>query len=318
MPKQTSQAAAHPGQDTDRQERRDAIYAAGRYGPGSRLHQQTFYGAIEQSRRGEIRRAQTAGAACSRPTWIISSTTQCGKSVQGSDRRGRFQDGHGSRMSTSDLDEPSRSGVPIRKVRIFTPSVKHPIALKKQRDLYAERVARGTCHASHNEAGLRIARSCYTRARTTKGKAQADLRTRQQRWKRRSISKPSADQGGATRSRPADRTTKGFPLEVHSENGDHGAVSMKNSPGGAVRLHATRAGETAVQGDEIQCDRRQGRVRLMHSSDTIGRPVLRETLTSLYGAGTSEGRRGIPPHHRNLRLSVPNLNALRGRLSTSS
>ena len=33
-------------------------------------------------------------------------------------------------------------GIPIRKVRIFTPSVKHPIALKKQRDLSAKEYKR--------------------------------------------------------------------------------------------------------------------------------------------------------------------------------
>lgn len=56
-----SQAAAHPGQDTDRQERRDAL-CAGRYGPGS-LASADLLRSHRASRRGKIRRAQTVGAA---------------------------------------------------------------------------------------------------------------------------------------------------------------------------------------------------------------------------------------------------------------
>ena len=97
-----------------------------------RLHQDTFYGAIE--RDGEIRYVVRKTLGQLQPgdiDKIVDDTVR--------DRVREAIDEVGFKTATNP-DEYTiwmnrEKGVPIRKVRIFTPSVTQPIALKRQRDL---------------------------------------------------------------------------------------------------------------------------------------------------------------------------------------
>ncbi len=96
------------------------------------LHKQTFYGAIE--RGGEIRYVvrksldQLQEADVAR---IVDEAVR--EKVEAAIRAVGFQKAMNPREHTVWMNEAKR--VPIRKVRIFTPSITQPIDLKKQRDL---------------------------------------------------------------------------------------------------------------------------------------------------------------------------------------
>ena len=100
-----------------------------------RLHQDTFYGAIKQD--GEIRYVIRKSLAQLQPTDIDKIIDDA---VRDRVREAIDEVGFKTAMNPDEYTiwMNREKGIPIRKVRIFTPSVKHPIALKKQRDLSAK------------------------------------------------------------------------------------------------------------------------------------------------------------------------------------
>ena len=97
-----------------------------------RLHQETFYGAIE--RQGEIRYVVRKALGQLQPGDIDKIVDDAVRDLvrEAIDEVG-FKTAINSDEYTIWMNR--EKGIPIRKVRIFTPSVTQPIALKKQRDL---------------------------------------------------------------------------------------------------------------------------------------------------------------------------------------
>lgn len=99
----------------------------------ARLHQETFYGAIE--REGEIRyvvrKALSALKDEKEAEKIVDETVR--DKVLTAIREVGFKTATSNPEYTIWMNE--EKGIPIRKVRVFTPSVTRPISLKKHRDL---------------------------------------------------------------------------------------------------------------------------------------------------------------------------------------
>lgn len=97
-----------------------------------RLHQETFYGAIE--RQGEIRYVVRKALAQLQPSDIDKIVDDA---VRDRVREAIDEVGFKTAINSDEYTiwMNREKGIPIRKVRIFTPSVTQPIDLKKQRDL---------------------------------------------------------------------------------------------------------------------------------------------------------------------------------------
>lgn len=97
-----------------------------------RLHQETFYGAIE--REGEIRYVVRKALGQLQPGDIDKIVDDA---VRDRVREAIDEVGFKTAINSDEYTiwMNREKGIPIRKVRIFTPSVTQPIALKKQRDL---------------------------------------------------------------------------------------------------------------------------------------------------------------------------------------
>lgn len=97
-----------------------------------RLHQETFYGAIE--REGEIRYVVRKALGQLQPGDIDKIVDDA---VRNRVREAVDEVGFKTAINSDEYTiwMNREKGIPIRKVRIFTPSVTQPIALKKQRDL---------------------------------------------------------------------------------------------------------------------------------------------------------------------------------------
>ena len=104
-----------------------------------RLHQETFYGAIE--RDGEIRYVVRKSLGQLQPGDIDKIVddavrTRINEAINEVDFKTAMNPDEYTIWMNRD------KGIPIRKVRIFTPSVTQPIALKKQRDLSPKKYKR--------------------------------------------------------------------------------------------------------------------------------------------------------------------------------
>lgn len=97
-----------------------------------RLHQETFYGAIE--RQGEIRYVVRKALGQLQPGDIDKIVDDA---VRDRVREAIDEVGFKTAINSDEYTiwMNREKGIPIRKVRIFTPNVIQPIALKKQRDL---------------------------------------------------------------------------------------------------------------------------------------------------------------------------------------
>lgn len=97
-----------------------------------RLHQETFYGAIE--REGEIRYVARKALGQLQPGDIDKIVDDV---VRDRVREAIDEVGFKTAINSDEYTiwMNREKGIPIRKVRIFTPNVTQPIALKKQRDL---------------------------------------------------------------------------------------------------------------------------------------------------------------------------------------
>lgn len=111
--------------------RGEPIYVQGDTARGA-LHQQTFYGAIE--RDGEIRYVVRKALDQLQPADVEKIVDEAVRQkVREAIELYGFKVATNPSQCTIWMNEQKR--VPIRKVRIFTPSVTQPIHLKKQRDL---------------------------------------------------------------------------------------------------------------------------------------------------------------------------------------
>lgn len=97
-----------------------------------RLHQETFYGAIE--REGEIRYVVRKALGQLQPGDIDKIVDDA---VRDRVREAIDEVGFKTAINSDEYTiwMNREKGIPIRKVRIFTPNITQPIALKKQRDL---------------------------------------------------------------------------------------------------------------------------------------------------------------------------------------
>lgn len=131
MPKQSRKRLRIRGKvQTDKQGK--VIYMQGDTARGS-LHQQTFYGAIRCD--GRIRYVVRKSLDQLQPADVDKIVDQTVKQ-----RVKEAIEAYGFKQAVNPDGEPRiwmnrQKGIPIRKVRIFTPSVTSPIHLKKQRDL---------------------------------------------------------------------------------------------------------------------------------------------------------------------------------------
>ena len=111
-----------------------------------RLHQETFYGAIE--RQGEIRYVVRKALGQLQPGDIDKIVDDA---VRDRVREAIDEVGFKTAINSDEYTiwMNREKGIPIRKVRIFTPSVTQPIALKKQRDL-SDKVYKQDYHVAND------------------------------------------------------------------------------------------------------------------------------------------------------------------------
>ena len=97
-----------------------------------KLHEETYYGAIK--REGEVRYVVRKALGQLQPGDIEKIVDDA---VRDRVREAIDEVGFKTAMNSDEYTiwMNREKGIPIRKVRIFTPGVKQPIALKKQRDL---------------------------------------------------------------------------------------------------------------------------------------------------------------------------------------
>ena len=184
-------------------------------------------------------------------------------------------------------------GIPIRKVRIFTPGVTQPIALKKQRDL-SDKEYKQDYHVANNG---NYCMAVYE-GKDKKGKL------------KRSFELVSNLEAAQYFKASADRETypdmvpladaNGFPLKCILKTGTL-VLFYENSP---AELYECSRKELVKRLYKVTAMAAEGRVQFLFHQEARDQ----KTLTALYGAGTSQFCQSNPSPK--LRLSVSNFNML--------
>jgi len=184
-------------------------------------------------------------------------------------------------------------GIPIRKVRIFTPSVKHPIALKKQRDLSAKEYKRDYHVVNEGNYCTVIYEGQDKKGKTKRTfELVSNLEAAQ-------YFKASADREARPDLVP-QTDTNGFPLKCILKTGTM-VLFYENTP---AELYECTRKELVKRLYKVTAMAAEGRVQFLFHQEARDQ----KTLTSLYGAGTSQFCQSNPSPK--LRLSVSNFNML--------
>ena len=255
-----------------------------------RLHQETFYGAIK--REDEIRYVVRKSIKLLQPTDIDKIVDDAVR-----DRVRMAIDEVGFKTAINP-DEYTiwmnrEKGIPIRKVRIFTPGVTQPIALKKQRDL-SDKEYKQDYHVANNG---NYCMAVYE-GKDKKGKL------------KRSFELVSNLEAAQYFKASADRETypdmvpladaNGFPLKCILKTGTL-VLFYENSP---AELYECSRKELVKRLYKVTAMAAEGRVQFLFHQEARDQ----KTLTALYGAGTSQFCQSNPSPK--LRLSVSNFNML--------
>ena len=254
-----------------------------------RLHQETFYGAIE--REGEIRYVVRKSLADLKLTDIDK--------IVDPEVRLRIEEA----VKADGLETVKRpdytvwmnreKGIPIRKVRIFTPGVTQPIALKKQRDLSVKEYKRDYHVANDGNYCMAI-----YEGQDKKGKPKRTFEL-VSNFEAAQYFKASADREARPDLVPlAD--ANGFPLKCILKTGTI-VLFYENSP---AELYECTCKELTKRLYKVTAMAAEGRVQFLFHQEARNQ----KTLTALYGAGASQFCQSNPSPK--LRLSVSNFNML--------
>lgn len=254
-----------------------------------RLHQETFYGAIK--REDEIRYVVRKSLADLKLTDIDKIVDP---EVRLRIEKAVKADGLETVKRTDYTVWMNREkGIPIRKVRIFTPGVTQPIALKKQRDL-SDKEYKQDYHVA-NDGNYCMA---VYEGKDKKGKL------------KRSFELVSNLEAAQYFKASADRETcpdlvpladaNGFPLKCILKAGTL-VLFYENSP---AELYECSRMELVKRLYKVTAMAAEGRVQFLFHQEARDQ----KTLTALYGAGASQFRQSNPSPK--LRLSVSNFNML--------
>ena len=254
-----------------------------------RLHQKTFYGAIE--REGEIRYVVRKSLADLKLTDIDK--------IVDPEVRLRIEEA----VKADGLETVKRpdytvwmnreKGIPIRKVRIFTPGVTQPIALKKQRDLSVKEYKRDYHVANDGNYCMAI-----YEGQDKKGKPKRTFEL-VSNFEAAQYFKASADREARPDLVPlAD--ANGFPLKCILKTGTI-VLFYENSP---AELYECTCKELTKRLYKVTAMAAEGRVQFLFHQEARNQ----KTLTALYGAGASQFCQSNPSPK--LRLSVSNFNML--------
>lgn len=255
-----------------------------------RLHQDTFYGAIKQD--GEIHYVIRKSLAQLQPTDIDKIIDDA---VRDRVREAIDEVGFKTAMNPDEYTiwMNREKGIPIRKVRIFTPSVKHPIALKKQRDLSAKEYKRDYHVVNEGNYCTVIYEGQDKKGKTKRTfELVSNLEAAQ-------YFKASADREARPDLVP-QTDTNGFPLKYILKTGTM-VLFYENTP---AELYECTRKELVKRLYKVTAMAAEGRVQFLFHQEARDQ----KTLTSLYGAGTSQFCQSNPSPK--LRLSVSNFNML--------
>lgn len=255
-----------------------------------RLHQDTFYGAIKQD--GEIRYVIRKSLAQLQPTDIDKIIDDA---VRDRVREAIDEVGFKTAMNPDEYTiwMNREKGIPIRKVRIFTPSVKHPIALKKQRDLSAKEYKRDYHVVNEGNYCTVIYEGQDKKGKTKRTfELVSNLEAAQ-------YFKASADREARPDLVP-QTDTNGFPLKYILKTGTM-VLFYENTP---AELYECTRKELVKRLYKVTAMAAEGRVQFLFHQEARDQ----KTLTALYGAGASQFCQSNPSPK--LRLSVSNFNML--------
>lgn len=255
-----------------------------------RLHQETFYGAIE--RNGDIRYVVRKALGQLQPGDIDKIVDDA---VRDRVREAIDEVGFKTAINSDEYTiwMNREKGIPIRKVRIFTPNVTQPIALKKQRDLSDKEYKRDYHVANDGNYCMAI-----YEGHDKKGKPKRSFEL-VSNFEAAQYFKASADREARPDLVPlAD--ANGFPLKCILKTGTI-VLFYENSP---AELYECTCKELTKRLYKVTAMAAEGRVQFLFHQEARNQ----KTLTALYGAGASQFCQSNPSPK--LRLSVSNFNML--------
>lgn len=255
-----------------------------------RLHQETFYGAI--NRDGEIRYVVRKSLAQLQPGDIDKIVDDAVRDrVKKAVEEVGFKTAINPDEYTIWMSREKR--IPIRKVRLFTPGVTQPIALKKQRDLSDKEYKRDYHVANDGNYCMAI-----YEGQDKKGKPKRTFELIN------NLEAARYFKAGADREARPDMVpladANGFPLKCLLKTGTL-VLFYENSP---AELYDCSPKELTKRLYKVTAMAAEGRVQFLFHQEARDQ----KTLTSLYGAGTSQFSQSNPSPK--LRLSVSNFNML--------
>ena len=255
-----------------------------------RLHQETFYGAIE--RNGDIRYVVRKALGQLQPGDIDKIVDDA---VRDRVREAIDEVGFKTAINSDEYTiwMNREKGIPIRKVRIFTPGVTQTIALKKQRDLSVKEYKRDYHVANDGNYCMAI-----YEGQDKKGKPKRTFEL-VSNFEAAQYFKASADREARPDLVPlAD--ANGFPLKCILKTGTI-VLFYENSP---AELYECTCKELTKRLYKVTAMAAEGRVQFLFHQEARNQ----KTLTALYGAGASQFCQSNPSPK--LRLSVSNFNML--------
>lgn len=255
-----------------------------------RLHQDTFYGAIE--RNGEIKyvvRKALGQLQLGDIDKIVDETVR--DRVQRAIKEVGFKTAMNPDEYTIWMNR--EKGIPIRKVRIFTPSITQPIALKKQRDLSPKEYKRDYHVANDGNYCMAIYEGVDKKGKTKRTFELVSNFEAAQYFKASTNRKACPDLVPQT-------DANGFPLKCILKTGTM-VLFYENSP---AELYECSRKELTKRLYKVIAMAAEGRAQFLFHQEA--RP--QKTLTALYGNGASQFCQSNPSPK--LRLSVSNFNML--------
>lgn len=255
-----------------------------------RLHQDTFYGAIQ--RDGEIRYVVRKSLAALKPADIdkIIDDTVKARIKEAIDEVG-FKTAMNPDEYTIWMNR--EKGIPIRKVRVFTPGVTQPIALKRQRDLSAKEYKRDYHVTNDGNYCMAIYEGHDSKGRTKRSFELLNNLEAAQYFK------ASADRSARPDLVPlAD--ANGFPLKFILRAGTM-VLFYEHSP---AELYDCSRKELVKRLYKVTAMSAEGRVQFLFHQEARDQTSLKEVC----GQGASQFKASEPSPK--LRLSISNFNML--------
>ena len=287
MRKQTRKLLRKRGR-VQRNGQNQEIYITGDTARGS-LHKETFYGAIERDDQIKyVVRKSLGQLQQSDIDKIVDDAVRA--KVQEAVKRLGLKDAMDTEHHTIWMNEEKR--IPIRKVRIFAPSVTQPIDLKKQRDL-SDKAYKQWYHVV-NDGNYCMA---IYEGTDTKGKTKRDFEIVSNIEAARHF-KISANKTERTDLVPLSSEKNGYPLKWILKTGTM-VLFYENSP---EELYECSKQELVKRLYKVTSLEKDGRIQFLFHQEAR----KQEVLTSIYGKGDSSFN--VISTSPKLRINISNLN----------